>query len=78
MPRDAAQTETGLAFNEQGVSTIEYGLIAALIAVAATGALYEIGKNGGALRPIFSCTAQVLDIGEAKSWCKQNRPAFNF
>ncbi len=44
--------------NEKGATAIEYGLIAALIAVAAIGAMTSIGSN---LSGTFSEVSQELD-----------------
>lgn len=43
--------------NEKGATAIEYGLIAALVAVAAIGALQAIGDN---LESTFSSVASAL------------------
>jgi len=46
--------------NEEGATAIEYGLIAALIAVAAIGAMTSLGSS---LRSTFSTTSTALDTG---------------
>jgi len=43
--------------NRVGATAIEYGLIAALVSVAAVGALTSVG---GSLRTMFSSVATVL------------------
>ena len=47
-----------LARDEQGATAIEYGLIAALIAVAAIGALTSVGSS---LNTLFTGVASKLD-----------------
>jgi pilus assembly protein Flp/PilA len=46
-----------LFFDESGVTAVEYGLIAALIAVAAVAILGNVGTN---LTAVFSKTASKL------------------
>ena len=46
--------------NDSGATAIEYGLIAALIAVAAIAAMNLLG---GSLRNTFSTTASALESG---------------
>lgn len=48
--------------NEEGATAIEYGLIAALIAVAAIGAMSSLG---GQLATTFETTSTTLATGEA-------------
>ena len=48
--------------NEQGATAIEYGLIAALIAVAAIAAMQGLGSE---LTQTFSTTSQTLKTGQA-------------
>ena len=48
--------------NEEGATAIEYGLIAALIAVAAMGAMSSLG---GSITETFSDVAECLDDAEA-------------
>jgi pilus assembly protein Flp/PilA len=53
-----------LARDEQGATAIEYGLIAALIAVAAITAMQSLG---GSLQTTFSGVATTLDNNPAPS-----------
>jgi pilus assembly protein Flp/PilA len=53
-----------LARDEQGATAIEYGLIAALIAVAAITAMQSLG---GSLQTTFSGVATTLDNNQAPS-----------
>jgi pilus assembly protein Flp/PilA len=48
--------------NEKGATAIEYGLIAALIAVAAIAAMSSIGSK---LNSTFSGVASCLDVATA-------------
>ncbi|MBH0113752.1 Flp family type IVb pilin [Novosphingobium sp. YJ-S2-02] len=48
--------------NEQGATAIEYGLIAALIAVAAIAAMQGLGSE---LTETFSATSETLNTGQA-------------
>jgi pilus assembly protein Flp/PilA len=48
--------------NEEGATAIEYGLIAALIAVAAIAAMQNIGSNLGTT---FNAVADNMAIGAA-------------
>lgn len=50
--------------NEKGATAIEYGLIAALIAVAAIGAMTSLGSN---LKKTFTTTSTALDKGVTDS-----------
>jgi pilus assembly protein Flp/PilA len=50
--------------NEEGATAIEYGLIAALIAVAAIGAMSGIGNS---LNNTFTNVSSALDGGSAAS-----------
>jgi pilus assembly protein Flp/PilA len=49
-----------LARDEQGATAIEYGLIAALIAVAAIAAMTTLGDN---LRTTFTTTSDAIAAG---------------
>jgi pilus assembly protein Flp/PilA len=49
-----------LARDEQGATAIEYGLIAALIAVAAIAAMTTLGEN---LRTTFTTTSAAIATG---------------
>lgn len=49
-----------LARDEQGATAIEYGLIAALIAVAAIAAMTTLGEN---LRTTFETTSTAIAAG---------------
>lgn len=49
---------TGLLRDESGATAIEYGLIAALVSVAAIGALTAMG---GSLNSMFSAVSTHLD-----------------
>jgi pilus assembly protein Flp/PilA len=49
-----------LARDEQGATAIEYGLIAALIAVAAITAMTTLGTN---LRTTFTNTSDAIQAG---------------
>lgn len=51
---------TRFAADESGATAIEYGLIAALISVAAIGALEAIG---GSLSDVFNKIDSDLDVG---------------
>lgn len=53
-----------LVRDEQGATAIEYGLIAALIAVAAIAAM---GALGDELKLTFNKTTDALEAGNAKS-----------
>ncbi|ALR20364.1 Flp family type IVb pilin [Sphingobium baderi] len=48
--------------NEEGATAIEYGLIAALIAVAAIGAMTSLGSS---LKTTFNTTSDALNEGVA-------------
>jgi pilus assembly protein Flp/PilA len=50
--------------NEKGATAIEYGLIAALIAVAAIGAMSALGTN---LKQTFTKTSTAIADGNTKS-----------
>ena len=50
--------------NEQGATAIEYGLIAALIAVAAIAAMQGLGTN---LKETFNKTSTAIADGNTKS-----------
>ncbi|EQB12548.1 hypothetical protein L288_02505 [Sphingobium quisquiliarum P25] len=50
--------------NEEGATAIEYGLIAALIAVAAIGAMTSLGNN---LKTTFNTTSGALANGVKNS-----------
>lgn len=50
--------------NEKGATAIEYGLIAALIAVAAIGAMTSLG---GSLKNTFNTTSTALKNGVTAS-----------
>ena len=53
-----------LARDEQGATAIEYGLIAALIAVAAISAMSGLGKQ---LQTTFNSTSSAMKAGQAGS-----------
>ena len=50
--------------NEEGATAIEYGLIAALIAVAAIGAMTSLGSS---LKSTFTTTSTALNKGVTDS-----------
>lgn len=50
----------GFAKDEEGVSAIEYGLIAALIAVVIAAVLQQTGTN---LRTVFRNVCTALNVG---------------
>ncbi|MEG8220463.1 Flp family type IVb pilin [Sphingomonas sp. HH69] len=50
--------------NEKGATAIEYGLIAALIAVAAITAMTSLGDN---LKTTFTTTSNAIANGNTKS-----------
>lgn len=52
------------AANKKGATAIEYGLIAALIAVAAITAMTSLGTS---LKSTFTTTGTALDAGVAAS-----------
>lgn len=58
------QTIRKMLKNEKGATAIEYGLIAALIAVAAIGAMSALGTS---LKTTFSTTSTALDKGVTDS-----------
>ena len=57
---------TKLLRDEQGATAIEYGLIAALIAVAAITAMQSLGTS---LNTTFSSVSTCLDSATAKTAC---------
>lgn len=50
--------------NEKGATAIEYGLIAALIAVAAITAMTSLGSN---LKTTFTKTSTAIEAGNLES-----------
>ncbi len=54
---DYARTWLALRFDKRGVTAMEYGLIAALIAVAIIGAITTVGDN---LTTVFNTIATKL------------------
>jgi pilus assembly protein Flp/PilA len=57
---------TGLARDERGATVIEYGLIGALVAIAAMPALSALGTS---TRSMFTCMKQGLDR-KMNAYCK--------
>ena len=57
---------TKLLRDEQGATAIEYGLIAALIAVAAITAMQSLGNE---LSETFGDVSGCLDAAQSKSSC---------
>ena len=65
---DSDQSRKDLLASEQGVSAIEYGLIAGLIGVVLVGSLTRVGKR---TRRNLNCAKRAMRGKKASKFCKR-------